>query len=220
LSRDPIAEQGFNVVNFRALVDALWDVQFELSRLRVEISLGLGSISSFEDVDQLLSKRLQTMRLERVEGKLKEHLATGIKGVSSSMNEYNFVFNKATNEIDILGLDVWVGNRPWSLHQNINVGDPNGSYVSYSFALYLGEWSILNPFAASGIVYPDDDVPTEINEDMYLETTALEDYEMMLFLLEILEDYSQDGFRARYGRRNCRSWSQDLFDYFQLEYGD
>jgi hypothetical protein len=58
---------------------------------------------------------------------------------------YAFVQNSPIVWIDRNGLDVWIGNS--GPHQNINVGDPNGNYSSYSFGLDGSRLNVFNPFS-------------------------------------------------------------------------
>jgi RHS repeat-associated protein len=61
-------------------------------------------------------------------------------GENGGINLYEFVDNNPTSEIDPGGLDVWIGNR--GPHQNINIGDPNGNYYSFSFGINGSRWNV------------------------------------------------------------------------------
>jgi len=212
-SRDPLGEAGFNLVNNRKLVESLRRVESEQARLRSEISGSSNSIS-YEDALNLLFNRLQIARMEKVTVRLKKRLSNGVDGALATANPYHFVFNQPVSQVDQFGLDIWVGDRPWSLHQNINVGDPNGEFDSYSFATDT-RTSPFNPFNEDGFVY-EDGVPTDVIEDLYLETTPEQDQIAQDILDSLVED-SENGERwpYRFTNQTCRSFSQDHLDFFR-----
>lgn len=107
--------------------------------------------------------------------------------------------NNPLKYIDPKGLDVWIeggsGDEP-TLHQSINVGNPNGSYESYSFA-WNGNW-------LQGEVYIDEKHGGPI--DAYKQTTPQQDAD---FLKQL---NAQKGNKGTYGYDNtCTTWSQDQF---------
>jgi RHS repeat-associated protein len=109
---------------------------------------------------------------------------------------------------DPSGHDIWVeGSTPqeagFGLHQSINVGDPNGGYVSYSFG-YDPTWS--NPF--QGSVYVDTDQGGNIVADQYLYTTMAQDNEATAIMDNMV------GWTNFYciGIFTCREFSQTMFD--------
>jgi hypothetical protein len=100
--------------------------------------------------------------------------------------------------------DVWIedsspheGGLGW--HQSISVGNPNGTYTSYSFEMDV-------PFG--GHVYEDDLHGGKIEADMYLHTTPEEDARVMDMLsakIGVRDWYLLFGY-------NCRDWSQEQFN--------
>ena len=149
---------------------------------------------------------------------MKEELSAGANGALKTANPFHFVNNRPTSEIDALGLDVWVGDRPWSLHQNINVGDPNGEFKSFSFATD-NVFQIFNPLNKSGYVYKDK-VPADIIEDMYLQTTEEQDALMLMILSSLYVD-SMNGkeWSYRLSNQSCRDFSQEHFELFKQLFG-
>ena len=96
-------------------------------------------------------------------------------GLSGGLNLYAFCGGDAVDFIDPLGLAIWVENR--GLHQNINVGDPNGNFDLYSFGAdgSKGILKSLNPYNDdAGIVY-NDDPPDSMEDGMCISTTPEQD---------------------------------------------
>jgi RHS repeat-associated protein len=134
-------------------------------------------------------------------------------GERGGVNLYDYVRNNPTRWIDPLGEDIWVGSR--GLHQNINVGDPNGNYSSYSFGIdtdNYSNFSALNPFNESGEVYSDYP-PNAIDDSMYLNTTPQEDAEANSILSAMAN--SGEHIPYRLSNSTCRSFSQSMFNAFQ-----
>jgi hypothetical protein len=128
------------------------------------------------------------------------------------INQCAYVFNDPVNRRDPTGLDVWVeGSNPHEaglgLHESIAVGDPNGTYSSWSYGATGFFW---------GSVYIDTQCGGTIVSDMYLHTTPEEDLEIMDTLNSLV------GSSGLYcpGLFSCREWSQDQFGFFKdLGYG-
>jgi hypothetical protein len=83
-----------------------------------------------------------------------------------SDNLYEFVKNSPPMWVDRSGLDIWVGHRPFGLfgifeHWNINVGDPSGTYTSYSFSGNVLDWW--------GDIYVDTPLHPSTNADIYTQ---------------------------------------------------
>jgi len=117
-------------------------------------------------------------------------------GLAGGLNTYAYANGNPLRYVDPLGLDVWIegpsGSEP-SFHQSVNVGDPLGSYDSYSFGM--------NGKGLEGEVYRDASHGGAI--EMYKKTTAAEDN----YVRTLLE--RQMGQTAIYGYDDiCRSWSQ------------
>jgi RHS repeat-associated protein len=117
-------------------------------------------------------------------------------GEAGGINLYGYCYNDPLNWIDPYGLDVWIEgpnqNEP-ILHQSINVGDPNGSYDSYSFGV--------NGHGLQGEVYQDTEHGGQIEK--YKKTTPEQD--------KALKDKLDKELRRTgiYGWNDiCRSYSQ------------
>jgi len=80
-------------------------------------------------------------------------------GYINGPHAMHYALSNPLTHHDPSGLDVWVEsgtNEQNGGHLKISVGDPNGVYRSFSFALdYDSWWSYLNPFADDGTVYED-----------------------------------------------------------------
>jgi len=105
-------------------------------------------------------------------------------------------------------LDVWIegpsGNEP-NAHQSVNVGDPNGDYVSKSFGVGPGCWT--------GCVYDDAEKGGPIKA--YFETTPEQDAEA----IAALEAAAAEDSEAYYGLDDtCRTYSQDKYNDFSSKY--
>jgi RHS repeat-associated protein len=131
-------------------------------------------------------------------------------GENGGINLYEFVGNDPVKYVDPLGLDIWVGGR--GPHQNINVGDPNGTFSSYSFGLD-SRWAMLNPLR-TGVIYLDDPPRCPKLQYGYLKTTPKEDAMAKAVLDELID------CRMRYGLPygNCRTFSQDMFGFFKEQF--
>ena len=112
---------------------------------------------------------------------------------------YSYVFQDPVNLVDLDGKDIWIEGSTSNevpLHQSINVGNPFGKYISFSF----GRTEYLN-----GVVYRDTSLGGAFVQ--YKKTTPQED-EMFLKKL-----FSELGTSKIYGfEETCRSYSQSKFD--------
>jgi len=130
-------------------------------------------------------------------------------GEAGGLNLYAYAANNPISYNDPLGLDVWVGSR--GIHQDINVGNPNGSYSSYTFGTDT-RLAVFNPFNNAGSAY-EDDPPTSISSSMYLVTTDAEDKIALDYLKLLLKTYQNKPYR--FWGSTCRDFSQDMFSFFK-----
>jgi len=125
----------------------------------------------------------------------------------SGVNFYTYVLNAPTVYKDPFGWDIWLegpaGSEPTG-HLSINVGDPNGSYASYSFGV--------DGNGLEGMVYQDVSHGGDFYPGYYLHTTAAEDAIAKAHLDSLLG--SKDGYRPW---RTCRTFSIKQFDHFKAE---
>jgi hypothetical protein len=135
----------------------------------------------------------------------------GIGGIFNSRNLALFTYGHQ-NPIrlkDPDGNDVWVegpSNNEPPTHRSINVGDPNGEYLSISFGTNL-------QMAPMGNVYQDQNPNGKIIEGMYLTTTKQEDDQVKEIFIQKLF-YSDQQI---YGPENCINFSNDLFNKIRNE---
>jgi RHS repeat-associated protein len=89
-------------------------------------------------------------------------------GFKGGINLYNYVINNSINDIDPKGTDIWLegpsGEEPPG-HLSINVGDPTGEYLSYSFGVNGDEY-------LGGEVYLDTQHGGNFFPGYYLKTDA------------------------------------------------
>ena len=129
-----------------------------------------------------------------------------------SDNLYLFARNAPTMWVDRSGLDIWVGHRPFGPfglldHWNINVGDPNGSYTSYSFQQTHVDWW--------GDIYYDKP-PTSFDKCRYLYTTPEQDKQAKSILDQMVGDWMHYSLL----NNTCHEFSCEMFDFFAEQFPD
>ena len=133
-------------------------------------------------------------------------------GLNGGMNLYAMCEADCLNHIDPTGTAIWVGTR-WGVHQNINVGDPNGKYSSYSFGvddeMSSAGFRSLWPWNEAGVVYHDNP-PSSVDNDLCMSTTKEQDE----FAKDFLDGLVGNHDIYRIFGPNCRTFSQSMFQNF------
>ena len=133
-------------------------------------------------------------------------------GLNGGMNLYAMCEADCLNHIDPTGTAIWVGTR-WGVHQNINVGDPNGKYSSYSFGvddeMSSAGFRSLWPWNEAGVVYHDNP-PSSVDNDLCISTTKEQDE----FAKDFLDGLVGNHDIYRIFGPNCRTFSQSMFQNF------
>jgi len=144
--------------------------------------------------------------------------AAGESAKSSYDEQLQTMAEKYTEELgariaslpDYRTADIWLegANRDErGLHLSVSIGNPNGSYKSFSFAaMGIGE--------AWGMVYEDYDKGGPILE--YIKTDHNEDAQAMRYIYEQMEADS----RPAYGAETCRTYSLDKMKIFKIMFRD
>ncbi len=119
-------------------------------------------------------------------------------GLAGRWNFYQYTINPV-QQVDPLGLDIWIENQgpgEPALHQSVNVGAPDGSYNSYSYA--MGSFP-------HGEVY--NDVKHGGKIEMYKKTTKEQDETFDKAMKAQLGEHGYYGYDDV-----CRSWSRRQFE--------
>jgi len=135
-------------------------------------------------------------------------LSEDATGFDAGPNFYVYVHNNPTRFTDPYGKDIWVegpsGGEP-NGHMSINVGDPNGTYSSYSFG-----YDQDLPGFFPGEVYQDTSHGGDFLPGHYLRATPTQDALAKAYLDSML------GERAPYRPwRTCRTFSLQQFQHFK-----
>jgi len=175
-------------------------------------SLAEGNAYRFSSKEAHSISGLYNWGFRYLESALQRWITADPSGEPGGLNLYSYVENNPGNHIDPAGLDVWVGAGGLIGHQNISVGDPHGTFSSYSFAPDT-YWALFNPFR-QGKVYLDT-VTTSPEPQFYKTTTPEEDAAARSTLNQMIGE--SWGYGLTYG--SCRTFSQNMFDFFNDEFG-
>jgi hypothetical protein len=143
-------------------------------------------------------------------------------GENGGINLYDYVGNNPVKYFDPLGLDMWVGkgNTVLGLHQTFNVGNPNGSYNSYSFGMPGGvvgyAQSLVGLQNSQGYVTVEtlNSPPTVLTQYGYLQSTPAQDaYANSLMQQQLGPSSNYNLFSF-----NCHDFSQGMFNAFAGAY--
>jgi hypothetical protein len=121
-------------------------------------------------------------------------------------SDRTYAANNPLRYTDPTGRDIWIeGPSGWEPpgHESINIGDPLGSYDSFSFAI--------NGF---GRVYQDESLGGEILQ--YLKTSPEQDLQAKLLLLQ---QSDKDNKRFWTPAHTCEDYSREKFNQFNQMFG-
>ncbi len=127
--------------------------------------------------------------------------------------DYGYAASNPLTKFDPLGEDIWIeGPSGWEpgFHRSVNVGDPNGDYTGFSFALI----PTVGNFPYTGSAYEDKSKGGQIVA--YLKTTKQQDIEAFLLISEYIGKHGK-GYYSPWN--NCITFSNDLFDVLKNHFG-
>ena len=137
---------------------------------------------------------------------------------ADGMNLYLYERSNPATRLDPSGMDIFINCT--DIHESICIGWPPASATCFSFGLNASSriaqlFEIMNPWNNDGVVYIENPITTPVQACCHLLTNAKQDSDALAALNAVVNTPGN----YRLVGSNCRSFSNDMCDFFKKQTG-